>query len=443
MKKSLILLLCGLLLGAAAAWAVIHFVVPRWDRSAVDNTFWQVASRLDQGGEAFAYFHAEEASKAVMAILGNLKKSVAALPEEKRPQAMQGLGMAEVMLKGYGLDEISGLGFSSFAVRPGLHRVRVVLHHRPGRDKGLIWNMTGPAPRPLDELELLPADTALALISDYNLVKLLEWVGRIGPMMAPQGQPGAPAPGADQAMAMIKAGLQSAGIDSDRLFKSYGGRLGFLLVLDPEKRMTLPAQGKSLSIPEPAFALLLRVNDNYLFDTLKAKLAALGQPKISEEAGMRKIAFPPLPAPFPLEPVIVQKGEWLLLASRPALADEMLGRGTPRLSASADFKAIAAKAPSRGNGFSYASPVLLRLVAQVLRENKGGLQPESALQKITQLLDANKGLYWVVENSDQGLTYTFNHGFEIASLPALVEALVEIAAEKAKEKAAAAAPAEE
>jgi len=443
MKKSLILLLCGLLLGAAAAWAVIHFVVPRWDRSAVDNTFWQVASRLDQGGEAFAYFHAEEVGKAAMTILDSLKRNTTALPAAQQSQARQGLGMLELMLKGYGLDELSGLGFSSFAVKPGLHRVRVVLHHRPGRDKGLIWNMTGPAPRPLDELELLPASTALALISDYNLVKLIEWVGRIGPMMGTQGQSDAPAPGADQAMAMIKAGLQAAGIDSDRLFKSYGGRLGFLLVLDPEKRVTLPAQGKPLSIPEPAFALLMRVNDNYLFDTLKAKLAALGQPKISEEGGMRKIAFPQLPAPFPLEPAIVQKGEWLLVASRPALADEMLGKKTPRLSASADFKAIATKAPTLGNGFSYASPVLLRLVAQVLRENKGGLQPESALQKITSLLDANKGLYWVVENSSQGLTYTFNHGFEISSLPALVEAFVEIAAAKAKEKAAAAVPAEE
>jgi hypothetical protein len=437
MKKNLVLILCGLLLGAVAAWAVIEYVLPRWQRSAVDNTYWQVTSRLDQGGEAFAYLHAEEASKAVMAILDNLKQRVAALPEEKRLQATQGLGVAEVMFKGYGLDELSGLGFSSFAVKPGLHRVRVVLHHRPGRDKGLIWNMTGPAPRALDELEMLPADTALAAVSDYNLVKLIEWLSRIGPMLAPQVQPGAPAPSSDQVMALVKAGLQTVGIDADRLFTSYGGRLGFLLVLDPQKRVTLPAKEKPLSIPEPAIALLMRVNDNYVFDTLKAKLAPLGQPKISEEQGVRRIAFPALPLPFPLEPVIVQKGEWLVVASRPALADEMLGTGTPRLSASADFKAIAYKAPSRGNGFSYVSPVLLRLVAQVLRENKGGLQPESALQKITALLDASKGLYSVVENSDQGLVYTINHGFDISSLPKLVEAFVEIAAAKAKEAAVA------
>ena len=135
-------------------------------------------------------------------------------------------------------------------------------------------------------------------------------------------------------MAMIKAGMQAAGVDADRLFKSYGGRLGLLLVLDPEKRVTLPAKGKPLSIPEPAFALLLRVNDTYLFDTIKGKLAAAGQTKASEEGGVKKIAFPRLPAPFPLEPVIVQKGEWLLAASSRAVADAVFSGGTPRLAGS-------------------------------------------------------------------------------------------------------------
>jgi len=444
MKKSLILILCGVLLGAAAAWAMIHFVVPRWNRSAVDNTFWQVASRLDQGGEAFAYFHAEEVGKAAMAVLDTLKKNAAALPEAQRPQALQGLGMMELMLKGYGLDELSGLGFSSFAIKPGLHRVRIVLHHRPGLNKGLLWNMTGPASRPLDELDLLPAETALALVSDYNLVKLIEWASQVGSKMAGQNAPGAPGPAAptpEQGMAMIKAGMQAAGVDADRLFKSYGGRLGLLLVLDPEKRVTLPAKGKPLSIPEPAFALLLRVNDTYLFDTIKGKLAAAGQTKASEEGGVKKIAFPRLPAPFPLEPVIAQKGEWLVAASRAELAEKVLDKGSPRLGSSDAFKAIAARLPRRGNGFSFASPVLLRLVAQVLRENMTSLQPASALEKITTLLDQNKGMCWVIENSDQGLVYTVNHGFEVSSVPALIEAFVEIAAEKAKEKAAAAAAA--
>jgi len=429
MKKTLILLLCGLLIGAAAAWALINFVIPNWHRSAVDNTFLLVTSKLDHGGEAFAYFHAEKVSNAFQDVISGLQKNVSALPEARQVQAKQGLDMLALMFKGYGLEEISGLGFSSFAVKPGLHRVRVVIHHRLGQNKGLIWNIAGPAPRALDEIEMLPADTALAFVADYNIVKLIEWLAQLGQKMGnqdPQAQ------SMEQGMAMMKAGLQSAGIDADRLLKSYGGRLGFLLTLDPEKRVTLPLGTKPLSIPEPAFALLVRVNDTYLFDTFKSKLAVLGKSKISENGGVKKIAFPRLPAPFPLEPVIAQKGQWLLVASRDSLAGNIFNGQGPRLAGSDDFKEIAYKLPRRGNGFGYASPLLPRLVAQTLRENIANFPVPSALEKITAFIEKGKGFCQVWENSDQGLVYTINHGFEISSLPALIEAFMEIAREKAQ-----------
>lgn len=438
MKKSLILILCGLLIGAAAAWAVIQFVVPRWHRSAVDNTYWQVTSKLDAGGEAFAYLHAEQFSQAFQAVLASLKKNVDALPDARQAQARQGLGMLDMMLKGYGLEEISGLGFSSFAVRPGLHRVRIVLHHRPGRDQGLIWKILGPAPRPLDEIGMLPADTALAFVSDYNLAKLIEWISRIGSTMAGPNAQGTQGPTPEQGLAMMKGAMQMAGVDYDRLITSYGGRLGILIALDPEKRVSLPLGAKPLSIPEPAFALLLRVNDNYLFDTLKSKLTATGHNKASEADGVKKIVFPRLPAPFPLEPVIAQKGEWLIAASRLSLVESIFAAKTPRLADSDAFKEMAYKLPRSGNGFGYVSPLLPRLVAQALRENMASFPVPAALEKIAAFVQQGKGFCDVWENSDQGLVYTINHGFDISSLPGLIDAFMEIAREKAKAPAAAA-----
>jgi hypothetical protein len=437
MKKNLILVLCGLLAGVVATWAVMRYIVPNWKRSAVDNTYWQVTSRLDAGGEAFAYFHAEEVGKAAQAILDGLLRNVASLPAGSRDQAMKGLGMVDLMVKGYGLEEISGVGFSSFAIRPGLHRVRTVIHHRPGRDKGLLWNILGPSPRSLDEAEMLPAGAALAMVSDYDFFKLIEWTSQIAPRIAAQGGGNIQAPTPEQSMAMVKAGLQMAGIDYDRLRKSYGGRLGMVLSLDAQKRVVLPAKEKPLSIPEPEFALLVRVNDTYLFDTLRAKLPPQSQARFSDAGGVKKIAFPRLPLPLPLEPVIVQRGEWLLAASRPALAERILDRRAPRLAASAAFREISAKAPRRGNGFGYIDPLLPRLLAQALRENMAGFQPHAALEKILAVLEGGRGLYWVVENTDQGLVYTMNHTLEISSLPGVIEAVTQIAAEKAREKAAA------
>lgn len=437
MKKTLVLVLCGLLVGAVATWAVMRFVVPNWSRSAVDNTYWQVTSRLDPGGEAFAYFHVEEVGKAAQAVLDGLLRNVALLPEGSRDQAMKGLGMIDLMFKSYGLDEISGVGFSSFAVKPGLHRVRAVIHHRPGRNKGLLWNILGPAPRSLDEAEMLPAGAALATVSDYDFFKLIEWTSQIAPRIAAQGGASIQAPTPEQSMAMVKAGLQMAGIDYDRLRKSYGGRLGMVLALDPEKRVVLPAKERPLSIPEPEFALMMKVNDTYLFDTLRAKLPPQAQAKFSDAGGVKKIAFPRLPMPLPLEPVVVQRGEWLLAASRPALAERILDRRAPRLAASAAFREISAKAPRRGNGFGYIDPLLPRLAAQALRENMAGFQPPAALEKILAVLEKGRGLYWVVENTDEGLIYTMNHTMDISSLPGVIEAVAQIAAEKAKEKAAA------
>jgi len=438
MKKTLVLILCGLLAGFAAAWAWMNYVVPRWQRSAADNTYWPVVSRLDQGGEALAYFHAEEVVRPARELLAGLMRNVAVLPAERRSQALQGLDMLDMMFAEYGLEELSGIGFSSIAVRPGLHRVRAVFHHRPGRGKGLVWNMMGPAPRPLDELDLLPQGTALAFASDYNLFQLIEWMSRIVPKVVAKVPGAATGPTPEQAMAMMKAGMQVVGIDYDRLRKSYGGSLGFLLSLDPEKRVLLPGKKKPLSIPEPAFALFLRVHDPYLFDTLKGKLTVTGHNKFSEAGGIRKIAFPRLPAPFPMEPVIVQKGAWLLAASRPELAEKVFSSSSPRLAGSDSFRLVRHKAPRRGNGFGYVDPLLPRLAAQALRENLSAVQPREALERILAVLDKCPGMYWVLENTDQGLVYTFNHGLEISSLPGVIEALVQISAQRRKSHAPAA-----
>ncbi|MCX6556468.1 MAG: hypothetical protein NTW95_03405 [Candidatus Aminicenantes bacterium] len=434
MKKTLILALCALLIGAAAMWAVIKVVIPQWNRSAEDNTYWQVTAKLDQGGEAFAYLHTEKITAAFTGLLTNLQKKLvpaAAGPEDKTAQAFNVFNM---LLKGYGLEEIAGVGFSSITLQPGLHRNRVVIFHRPGRNQGLIWNISGPAPRYLDELEMLGDNTALAFVSDYNIEKLGEWIGKQGQNMPGQGM--------GQGLEMMKMGLASAGIDGNRLLKSYGGRLGFLLTLDPEKRVAVPIGGSSISIPEPGIALLIKVNDSYLFDLLKGKLAGTGKAQIRDENGIKKISFPRMPMPFPLEPIIAQKGDWLIAATLASVVQGVFNPDSPRLSDSAEYKTMATKMPKRGNGFGYASPMLPRLLAQILRENKTIFPASVGLEKIAAIMARGKGFCHVWENSDTGLVYTINHSFEVFTLAEIIEAVVDIAREKAvlPEGAAAAPP---
>jgi hypothetical protein len=419
MKKTLALSFCALLIGAIGTWAMIKVVIPQWNRSAVSNTYWQVTAKLDQGGEAFGYLHTEKITAAFMRFLADLEKNLAPSAVGGQEKTAQAFNVLNMLFKGYGLEEISGLGYSSITLKPGLHRNRVVIYHRPGRDQGLIWNIAGPSPRYLDEMDMLADDTALAFIADYNIEKLADWVGKQGQKMSGQEM--------GQGLAMMKMGLAAAGIDGDRLLKSYG----FLLTLDPEKRVTIPLRGSSISIPEPGMAILIQVKDSYLFDLIKGKLAAQGKAQFKDESGVKKIIFPRLPMPFPLEPAIAQKGNWLIVASMGSVVNSLFGSEDQRLSDNEEFKTMAYKIPRRGNGFGYVSPRVPRLIAQILRENKTVLPaPPAAWEKIASILTRSKGFCHVWENTATGLVYTINHGFEISTLIDLVEAFIEIAKEK-------------
>ncbi|MDW7759521.1 MAG: hypothetical protein SCM96_02660 [Acidobacteriota bacterium] len=444
MKKALIFILIGVLLGAAAGWAFIRYVLPLWQPSHVDNTFYETTSKLDKGGEVFVYLHAEQVMRAVVDALDGFDKALELMPEEHKVKARPGLDMARIMFESYGLDEISGVGISSFSFKPGLRRVRLVLHHRPGKDQGLIWNAAGAAARSLDELNLLPADTALAVSQDADIAGLIEWASRFGSRIGDAEGKNQAGPSPDQAMALMKGALQMAGIDFDRLMASYGGRFGYLITLDTEKRVAIPAKDKPVLIPEPAFALFIHVKDDYIFDTIKAKAPESGKPPAGADQDVRKIVFPPILAPFPVEPAIAQKGGWLVAASRPSLLDAVLSGMGPRLSADKDFKEIAARLPRKGNGFSYVSPRLMRAAAQAMRENLTGFPASSALARIAGILDQSKGLCQVREVSERGIVATIHHGFDVASLPELVDALAEIARKSAQvRKTAAPAPPDE
>jgi hypothetical protein len=430
MKKTLVLSLIALLIGAIGTWAVIKVVIPQWNRSAVNNTYWEVTAKLDQGGEAFGYLHTEKIMAAITQLMANLQKNLVPAANGGQDKAAQAFNVLNMLIKGYGLEEISGLGYSSITLKPGLHRNRFVIYHRPGRGEGLIWNIAGPAPRYLEETDMLADDTALAFVADYNIEKLADWIGKQGQKMPGQEM--------GQGLAMMKMGLAGIGVDGDRLLKMYGGRLGFLITLNPERRVTIPLGSSSISIPEPGIALLIKVNDSYLFDLIKDKLASAGKAQFKDESGVKKITFPRLPMPFPLEPTIAQKGSWLVAASMGSVVQGVFAADGPRLNDNEGYKAISYKMPRRGNGFGYISPAVPRLVAQILRENKAFFPvPNAAMEKIAAIMTRSKGFCQVWENSPSGLVYTINHGFEISTLVEIIEAAIDIAREKALLPAAA------
>ncbi len=417
MKKTISLIVVGLFIGAAGAWAFICHFLPFWHRSAAENTYWQVSSKLDRGGEVFAYIYTEKLIESTRDFLAGLQKNMESASWGESGEARQVFNAFDLFLKEYGLSEISGIGYSSITLAPQLYRSRFVLHHHPGRDQGLLWNMLGSSPRALDEIAMLPAGISLATFSDYNLEKILSWVLKMGENSEQvTGQ-----------LEMARAGLAAAGIDLDRLQKSYAGRLGLLIHLDAEKRISLPLGDNSgLLLPEPGLALMIRVNDSYIFDLIREKLAPIGQGEVSVESGWQKIVFPAPPSPLPLTPTIAQKGQWLMLTTATDLSRNVFNDKKPRLDKNQDFRRLASSMPRRGNGFLYLSPALTRLAAQAMRENQA-LFPNTAMQeKLISFISSVSGFYQVWENSSSGLVYTTNHSFSPSSLLTLINTLVEL-----------------
>ena len=106
MKKTLAIALCALLIGAVGSYLVLKVLIPRWNRSAENNTYWQVTAKLDQGGEAFGYLHTEKITAAVRHVATGLEKNLAAAGGQET--TAQAFAMLNMLFKGYGLAEISG-----------------------------------------------------------------------------------------------------------------------------------------------------------------------------------------------------------------------------------------------------------------------------------------------------------------------------------------------
>ena len=80
------------------------------------------------------------------------------------------------VIKDSGVEDISGVGLSSIAIEKGLYRNKMLLHHYPGKGSGFLWKFLGKEPHALAGLDLLPANTALAIFSDLDVPLLLSLI---------------------------------------------------------------------------------------------------------------------------------------------------------------------------------------------------------------------------------------------------------------------------
>ncbi|MCX6564963.1 MAG: type II secretion system protein GspG [Candidatus Aminicenantes bacterium] len=398
MKKSVIFLLVGLLAGAALMYLLGPARFPNKMKPAEPTSFNAVTAKLDAGGDLYAYFDTARFIRSVEELIANFAKAAPFKADDKEAAVAS---FVIRLLGKSGLNEISGVGLSNVAVASGLQRTRMVVHHDPDKNTGLIWQLAQTGSRELTELDLLPADTALAAFNEFRLDRFWTWVKQ---ELEASGIPGA-VNFAKQAEPMLAA----QGMDLPKLLGSLTGSVGYVVTLDKERTISLPGGESALTIPEPGLGIVIGVKDATLFDLLKSKLPMAA---FSEKDGRKTLQFPSIPAPLPLEPCVTADKGILIAASTPRLVDAILqarAKGDGLVKAD-EYKELARNVPARGNGFAYVSPRLWRIYANFLEKAAAGKPEDKPFKDILfSMFPRELKAFGVMESRADGVVWTSCH----------------------------------
>jgi len=357
-------------------------------KAAEPNSFEEVAAQLDRGGALYFYLSTEQWLAGLSENLVKLRDFILSSTPAKqfdtadRDKAERVFKIVTDLVKKSGLEEITGIGASSFALEPGLHRNKFFVHHYKDKGTGFLWSAFGKAPHRLTALDLLPADTALAAFADVDLAQL---VGVVRQEIEQSGLAEVKQ-GLDQALLHFSA---AAGISLDEVLQSLGGSMGIILTLDASRNITVPVGGEGQTIPAPRIALVWQVKDDRIFKQVEKAIAPLpGLVQVNEpDLRMRTM---PLPLPImEVRPTAAQWGNYLIVASddkliRDIIAAQKDGKG---LKATPEFARLSASMPGEGNAFQIVTQLFAdtwtRFQSGMMKNQSGMTQEQrSMMQKL-------------------------------------------------------------
>ncbi|MGD2085660.1 MAG: type II secretion system protein GspG [Candidatus Aminicenantes bacterium] len=428
MKKINILLMIGIIIGSVILIFNMNQCSSNSEaageriQSAKKTSFSEVTAKLNPGGSLYLYVSTEGIIKAVDEFAQNLRKlletQLSKSPEESK-EALTIFDFVFGLIKKSGLMEISGIGASSVAVAEHLNHSKVVVHHYKDKGKGLIWELIQERPHELTALKMLPADTVMAGFADCKLNVLWQWIKKQAEASA--------LPGVKKAILSVEPMLQQQGIQLNQLLDSLTG-MGYLISLDSSTMCPIPMGKMAMEIPEPAIAIMCFVKNESFFNLLQAKLPMV---KPLEEKGMKKLQIPVPKMPFTLEPVIVQKGNMMIIASNNKILDAMFtakekGNG---LITTEEFQKLSARVPGKGNSFRFMSQRFLQtfldIQKKIVQMTKGATGKDAPAREMFDLFAPKMALFGVLQNTEEGTIFTLNHtmGFEsLVLLPATAAA---------------------
>jgi hypothetical protein len=334
--------------------------------SVTPNSFNQVAAQLDPGGVFYMYMGTEQFLSGLSGKMGDVRNLLTGLPDmtaTDRANVGKIMDVVTGIVKNSGVEEVSGFGASGVEIEKGVYMNKMIVHHYPGRNKGLLWTMFGKEPHALTGLDYMPQNTAMAMWGDVDAAQAWSFLKeQIEAANIPELSKG------------FNDGLKQAerqlGVSVDKLMDSMGGEVGFVMTLDPSKTQALPtgAGQPKLDIPDLAMAIVVKVKDESLFNLLDKLMQANPQTAKTDKDGL-KMRTMQLPLPLPVRPSIALAGDYLFLASTDTMINEMLAVKSGKsksLKTFAEFKKATHGIALEGNSFSYVSPEIRRTIMRIV-----------------------------------------------------------------------------
>jgi len=401
--------------------------------SASKTSFNEVTAQLDPGGSFYLYFGTAQWLEHLTGKIEDWRKTFTGFPDAK-PEDVTNINRAfDIVTRltaASGIEDVSGFGLSSIEIEKGMYRNKALLHHYLGKGTGFLWQLGGSAPHPLDGLDLLPANTALATFSDANLP--LVW-SVLKDQAAKSGFPEA-----QQFLDQLPTQFEQATkLKWDDVLHSLGGEFGLVVTLDPSNNVPIPLPSGLIQIPDPALFLAVKVNDTLIFNRIADQLKSNPDVINYESNGIVMRTMPvPLPLAINLRPSAASSGGWLFIASSDAVIVDALAVKTgqkPGLKTTAEFKHLSQGLPDTGNQFCYMSATfgatIMQIQKQAIAAQSGQQSTPAQMQFFNSLFNAQKAefAYSVGQITPSGC-YTIGNGSQSGAALAILPAVAVVGA---------------
>lgn len=377
---------------------------------SVDKTsFNEVTSQLDPGGNFYMYLGTAQWLDDLSGKIAAWQDKITSMPDitpEQLDDVNKAFNLITNLVKDSGIEDISGVGLSSIEIEKGVYRNKSLLHHYPGQGVGFMWQVFGSQPHPLTGLDLCPADTALAWFSDANFPLFWSALQRdVSNSDIPQAQ---------EWMQKVPDQFEkNTNVKWDQFLNSLGGEFGLVMTLDISNNVVIPIPpGSAVQVPAPALMLVVKVNDDTIFNRIDEELKKNPQVISVDKADLKMRTMPvPLPLPFQLRPSVASSGGYLFIATSDDLINDALAVKSgqkPGLKSTDEFKDLSQNIPDQGNQFAYLSRQFTQTMYDVQKQimatsASAGKQP-AQMQWIQSLFQQRPAFTYAVSmNTPEGI----------------------------------------